>query len=100
MDKSWKGLYFTGAASALAMILIFRRFFAAEMDLANGFGIFTMPESPFVTAGDWFVYLQQQPLAGLILLGLVDLINYGLLGWIGPGCHPRFRPHFDLSGIS
>jgi hypothetical protein len=61
-------------------LLIFRRNFSAEMIAFNGFGIVTMPPAFPVGAAEWFALLQERSLLGLILLDLVDLINYALIG--------------------
>ena len=68
------------AVALLAMVLIFRRFFGAELMLSNGFGIFNVPASEPVHAFEWFELLQREPFVGLALLGLFDLVNYALLG--------------------
>jgi hypothetical protein len=66
----------------LIVVVFFRRFFGAEMVAFNGFGIFTVPEALPMRAVEWFELLQENPLVGLVLLNLVDLINYALVGII------------------
>jgi hypothetical protein len=46
----------------------------------NGFGIFEVPPSEPASALEWFTLLEGNKLIGLILLGIVDLINYALVG--------------------
>ena len=76
----WKTVYRIAAVALLAMVLVFRRFFGAELMLADGFGVFNVPLSDPVLASEWFELLQSEPFVGLVLLGLFDLVNYALLG--------------------
>jgi hypothetical protein len=80
VTSSWKTVYRIAALAALAMVLVFRRFFGAELMLSDGFGIFNVPETDPVRAIEWFELLQREPFVGLTLLGLFDLVNYALLG--------------------
>lgn len=75
-----KTLFRIGAISALLAIIVFRRFFAVELMTFNGFGIFDVPTTEPTTAFEWFMLLERNKLIGLILLGIVDLINYALVG--------------------
>ncbi len=77
-----KSLYIIGGIAALVAVVIFRRFFAVEMITFNGFGIFEVPQNEPATAFEWFTLLERNRIVGLILLGLVDLINYALVGLI------------------
>lgn len=79
---SRKTLYITGGVAAFLAVLIFRRFFAVELMTFNGFGIFEVPPTEPVTALDWFTLLERNKLIGLVLLGILDLINYALVGLI------------------
>jgi len=81
-ESTWKVLYITGGVAALLAVLVFRRFFAVEMVTFNGFGIFDVPPNEPATALEWFALLERNKLVGLILLGIVDLINYALVGLI------------------
>ena len=81
-DSAWKRLYKVGGVSALLAVLVFRRFFSAELIAFKGFGIFNVPEVAPVSAIDWFTLLQNETLVGLLLLDLFDLINYALVGLI------------------
>jgi hypothetical protein len=86
MDKSInkeadrKVLYITGGVAALVAVLVFRRFFAVELMAFNGFGVFEVPPSKPATALEWFTLLESNKIVGLILLGIIDLINYALVG--------------------
>ena len=81
-NSGWKGLYYAGGVAALLAVLFFRRNTGVELVTFNGFGVFDVPEAFPISAADWFVVLQQDKIVGLILLGLVDLINYALVGLI------------------
>jgi len=77
-----KSLYRIGGTAALIAVIIFRRYFAAEMMAFNGFGIFDVPPKEPVTALEWFTLFQGNKFVGLVLLGLFDLVNYALVGLI------------------
>jgi len=81
-ESAWKALYIAGGVAALVAVIFFRRFFAVEMMTFNGFGIFEVPPNKPATALEWFSLLEGNKLVGLILLGIVDLINYALVGLI------------------
>ena len=81
-DRSWKWLYYSGGVAALAAVLIFRRNFGAELTAFNGFGIFNMPPTLPVSAAEWFALLIDEPFVGMAMLGLIDLVNYALVGLI------------------
>jgi hypothetical protein len=81
-ESAWKALYITGGVAALLAVLVFRRFFAVELMTFNGFGVFEVPPNEPATALEWFALLERNKLIGLILLGIVDLINYALVGLI------------------
>jgi hypothetical protein len=49
------------------------------MDLFDGFGIFTMPETLPSSALEWFTLFQEDLPVALILFGLVDLVNLVLV---------------------
>jgi hypothetical protein len=79
----YRGLYKAGAVSALAAALLFRRNLDAEFMLLRGAGIINVgPATPPNTLVDWFMLIQNNPLIGLTLLNLFDLINYALVGVI------------------
>jgi hypothetical protein len=82
IDASWSVLFRIGGVAALLAVIFFRRFFAVELMTFNGFGIFEVPPKEPATALEWFALLERNKLVGLILLGLVDLINYALVGLI------------------
>lgn len=81
-ESAWKVLYITGGVAALVAVIVFRRFFAVELMTFNGFGIFEVPPTEPATALEWFTLLEGNKVVGLILLGIVDLINYALVGLI------------------
>lgn len=81
-ESAWKALYITGGVAALVAVIIFRRFFAVELMAFNGFGVFDVPSTEPTTALEWFALLERNKFVGLILLGIVDLINYALVGLI------------------
>jgi hypothetical protein len=81
-ESAWKGLYFIGGVAAFLALIVFRRFFAVELMAFNGFGIFEIPPNEPTSALEWFTLLEGNKLVGLILLGIVDLINYALVGLI------------------
>jgi hypothetical protein len=80
--SGWKIIFIVGGLAAFLAVLVFRRFLAVELMAFNGFGIFTMPPFEPTTALAWFSLLENNRLVGLILLGLVDLINFVLVGLI------------------
>ena len=77
-----KTLFRIGGVAALLVVIVFRRFFAVELMTFNGFGIFEVPPTEPATALEWFTLLEGNKLVGLILLGIVDLVNYALVGLI------------------
>ena len=79
-ESAWKFLYMTGGVAALLAVLFFRRFLAVELMTFNGFGIFDVPSTEPATVLEWFTLLEGNKVVGLILLGIVDLINYALVG--------------------
>jgi len=81
-DPRYNGLYIAGAAAALIAVLFFRRNFGTEMVAFRGFGIFDVPAVHPSTAAGWFALLQDDKLIGLVLLDVVDLVNYALVGVI------------------
>lgn len=77
--KDWKLLYKIGAIAAFIAVLIFRRNLSAEFTAFNGFGIFEVPKIIPVSAEQWLALLVENPLVGLVLLNLGDVINYLLV---------------------
>lgn len=80
IEAAWKPLFYLGGISILLMVILFRRNFGIELMTFNGFGLFTMPEVPPVNAGDWFALFNNNWFVGLALFGLIDLVNYALVG--------------------
>lgn len=80
--SSWRLLYLTGAAAALVAVVFFRRNCGAELTAFNGFGIWDAPSPPPTAAGQWFALFQSDPFVSLVLFGLIDLVNYALVGLI------------------
>lgn len=81
-DASWRALYIAGAAAAILAVAIFRRNLGVELHTFDGFGIFDVPGEWPITAQEWFSLLQADPFVGLVLFGVVDLVNYVLVGII------------------
>jgi hypothetical protein len=80
-DFAWKGLFRVGGAAALIAGLVFRRNLDAELMLLKDSGIINVgPTTPPGTVMDWFALLQNNPLFGLTLLNLFDMVNYALVG--------------------
>jgi hypothetical protein len=81
--SGWKALYLAGAVAALVAVIVFRRNFSIELMQFRGFGIIRgVPAEWPSSAIDWFSLLQDNALVGLILLNVVDVINYCLVGLI------------------
>jgi hypothetical protein len=82
-DVRWRGLYRAGGMAALIAAILFRRNFAAEIELLRMLGILRLGYSTEPgTILEWFTLLQSHPFVGLVLLSLFDLVNYGLVGLI------------------
>ena len=82
-NPSWKGHYRAGAIAAVLAAAVFRRNWGAEAYLLRTLGIIRIgPASTPASAADWFDLLQSSPILGLILLNIVDVVNYALVGLI------------------
>jgi hypothetical protein len=81
-DPRWRGLYIMGGVAALLAVLIFRRSFGTELVTFGGFGVFDVPTAQPSTSAGWFALLQDDPLLGLLLFDVVDMINYALLALV------------------
>jgi hypothetical protein len=82
-EVTWRVLNILGGIAALLAVLFFRRNFGVELVQFKGFGIIPgVPAEAPLQAGDWFTLLNTNPLIGLALLGLIDLVNYALVGLI------------------
>ncbi len=80
-DAAWKGLFRVGGVAALIAGLVFRRNLGAELMLLRSIDIINVgPTTPPGTVMDWFALLQNNPLFGLTLLNLFDMVNYALVG--------------------
>jgi hypothetical protein len=80
-DSAWKTLYIVGAVAALVAVTVFRRNFSVELMQLKGFGIIGgVPAMWPSSAMDWYTLLEDNTLVGLILLNVVDLVNYCLVG--------------------
>jgi hypothetical protein len=79
---NWKLLFNLGGIAALLAVFIFRRNLGAELMLLRGFGLSAVPEAMPVDAAGWFTLLNQQPLIGLTLMEVFDLVEYALVGLI------------------
>lgn len=80
--EAWKSLYLAGAVAALTAVVFFRRNCGTELVTFRGFGLFEVPAATPSSAGEWFALLQGDRLIGLVVLDIVDLINYALVGLI------------------
>jgi hypothetical protein len=78
VDAHWKTLYVIAGAAALIAVVVFRRHFGAEVMLLMEMGIIAI--EPPSSAFDWFALLQDNQFLGLILLDLLDIVNYVLVG--------------------
>jgi hypothetical protein len=82
-DLAFRGLYQTGAVAAFLAALVFRRNLDAEWMLLRGMGVINVgPAAAPSTIEGWYSLLQQQPLLGLALLNVFDLVNFALVGLI------------------
>ena len=72
-NSNWQTLYKIGGAAALLAGLIFRRNISAEILLFTG-------RSAPGSVADWFALLHNQPLLGMALLSIFDVVDYALLG--------------------
>ena len=79
ISDKWKLIFRIGGAAVLVAVIFFRRNYAAELEVSNGFGIFNVPEAPLENAGDWLRLLGEDPYIGLSLLSFWDIFNYALL---------------------
>ena len=73
-------LYQWAALAAFIAVIFFRRNLSAEIVAFNGFGILDVPAAAPLTAREWFDLLLENPLVGLVLFNLGDVINYLLVG--------------------
>ena len=80
-NSGWKTLYRLGAIAALLAVFVFRRNLGAELMALKGLGLAGIPALPVSVEG-WFALLQSNPLVGLVLLNVFDLVEYALLGLV------------------
>lgn len=74
-------LYRAGGAAARIAALLFRRNLAAEFVLLRAVGVIgSGPTEVPSGVGEWFALLERNPLVGLTLFNVFDLVNYALLG--------------------
>jgi hypothetical protein len=66
----------------LLAVFVFRRFLSVEITTFSGLGVFHLPPALPERAADWFTLLQADPLLGLALLDIFDLLEYVLLGLV------------------
>jgi hypothetical protein len=76
----WKLIYRIGAVAGFVAAIGIRRNMSAEFTAFNGFGVFAIPETLPVQAAEWLTLLQNNPFVGLVLLDVLDLVEYALLG--------------------
>ena len=75
-------LYQWAALAAFIAVIFFRRNLSAEIVAFNGFGILDVPAAAPLTAREWFDLLLENPLVGLVMFNLGDVINYLLVGML------------------
>jgi hypothetical protein len=80
-NSAWKALFRLGGIAALLAVFVFRRNLSAELQALRGLGLFSVPGMPVSITG-WFALLQNNPLVGLTLLNVFDLVEYALVGLI------------------
>jgi hypothetical protein len=80
-NSAWKTLYRLGGIAALLAVFVFRRNLGAELMALRGLGLFPVPGMP-ISASGWFALLQSNPLVGLTLLNVFDLVEYAMVGLI------------------
>ena len=84
-------LYQWSALAAFIAVIFFRRNLSAEIVAFNGFGILDVPAAAPLTAREWFDEklgrrsLLENPLVGLVMFNLGDVINYLLVGMLFVG---------------
>jgi hypothetical protein len=82
-EPGWRTLYIAGAVAALVAVILFRRNSSVELMEIGRLGIIRgVPAEWPRSATEWFSLLQHNALVGLILLNVVDVINYCLVGLI------------------
>jgi hypothetical protein len=80
-DARWKWLWRIGGLAALLAAFLFRRNLGVEFMLLRSSGILRFgPAAAPETIVEWFSLLQSSRLLGLVLLNVVDIVNYGLVG--------------------
>jgi len=80
--STWNALYKVGGIAALLAVFVFRRNLGAELMALRSFWPSAVPETLPINAAGWFDLLQQNPLVGLTLLEVFDLVEYALVGLI------------------
>jgi hypothetical protein len=82
-EPGWKALYIVGAVAGLVAVTLFRRNSSVELMQLGRLGIIRgVPAAWPASAMDWFSLLQHNAFIGLVLLNVVDVINYCLIGLI------------------
>jgi hypothetical protein len=98
-EPDWKTLYIVGAVAALVAVTLFRRNLSVEVMQFKGFGIIRgVPATWPSSAIEWFSLLQHNALVGLILLNIVDVVNYCLVGLIFLALYGALR-HVNRSAM-
>jgi len=92
VDSCWNSLYKIAGWAAWIAVLIFRRWLGSEFLLLRAIGIIrfgprTIPSSVI----DWFTLLHTNPLVGLTLLNVFDIVNYALVGLMFLGLYAALR---------
>jgi len=74
-SPDWKNLYLLGGIAAILSGLLFRRNLGVEI-------AFFSPIKAPAAVSDWFILLETHRLLGLVYLGIFDIVNYLLVGFM------------------
>ncbi len=75
LAPGWKNMYLLGGVAAILAGLLFRRNLGVEIAL------FSPVKAP-TAVNDWFTLLETHRLLGLVYLGIFDIVNYMLVGFM------------------
>ncbi len=91
-DRTWNSLQIVGGIAALLAAMGFRRNMGAEYVLLRNLGVFRSgPTIESFSASDWLALFQSDPLVGLTMFGVFDLMNYVLVALIYLGLYAALR---------
>ena len=95
ITPGWKNLYLLGGIASLLAGLLFRRNLGVELALFS-------PVKAATTISDWFTLLETHRFLGLVYLGIFDIVNYLLVGFMLLALSKilwRFAPGFTIIGL-